>query len=350
MVAASALALGTRFVEIGAMPGELLGGRLGLRVARFLAMSSVCLLVLDCAPKAMGESCEEHRSQCAKGLECDGRICRRCEDSSGCRDSGRCAFFADRCVVTAAGCEDSSGCKTARRCTAWEGQCVEKIPRADSGGNKEGGCPCGCDHSEVMVAELEDLPPVDALKEARRSLAVIEERERAGYITDAMVMHRLRLRELERTRRNVETVVERPRLEPPSRFPSAPRQIGHLEIRDELLVFGATVETVRGEPKALPACFRLRLGLENLSAEAMTLEPPRLTGRLGFDLRRWYVEGTDGEPWDGRLAPGERREVLVIGYIAEPVVPGSTVEVAVEFGDGVLRLTTSALARWDAQL
>src|SRR5512134_492570 len=64
--------------------------------------------------------------------------------------------------------------------------------------NREGGCPCGCDRSETMAAELRTGKADDASSAIERSLATISEREAAGYITERMVLHRLRLLDLER--------------------------------------------------------------------------------------------------------------------------------------------------------
>lgn len=207
-----------------------------------------------------------------------------------------------------------------------------------------------------MVTELEGIAPDHALAEARRSLAVIAEREHAGYITDAMVVHRLRLRELERARSTEEDpfharIGAEARVLFDARARRAPRRVGGLTLRDELLVFGATVDVVDGRPKELAPCFRLWLSLENASTEKVVVTRPTLSGSVRFDVRRWYVEGTDGAPWDGVLAPGEEKSVLLIGYIAEAIAPGALVDASFSFGDATTAaVSTTALGRWDARL
>ena len=324
-----------------------------IRIAALLVLSVVAL---DCAPKKLGEACKEGKGECAALLLCDFDVCRKCIESSGCKEEGRCAYFADRCVATPDGCKDSDACKNARRCTLWEGVCVEKIPKRDDGhDNKEGGCPCGCDHSEEMITELEGAPTLEALRAARSSLAVIGEREQAGYITEAMVAHRLRLRGLERMRGAGSDRLElqiSPRVQTlrDARSSLPERQLGAVALREQLVVYGATVETVRGRPKELLPCFRLWLSLQNTTPERRVVARPTLTGDVGFDVRRWYVEGTDGEPWSGVLEPGESKSVLVIGYIERPIQPGRLVEATLVLEGGSVTEQTSALGRWDALL
>ena len=231
-----------------------------------------------------------------------------------------------------------------------------KIPVPDDGhDNKEGGCPCGCDHSEAMITELDGAPTEVALKEARSSITVIGEREQAGYITEAMVEHRLRLRELEKTRSagtDRLTVPISPRVETlrAARSSLPEKQMAGLSVREQLIVYGATVETVRGRPKQLLPCFRLWLSVENTSAERRVVTRPELRGEAGFDVRRWYVEGTDGEPWNGSLEPGERKSVLVIGYLQQAIQPGRKVEATLVLEGSAVMEQTSALGRWDALL
>ncbi len=324
-----------------------------IQIAALVVLSVVAL---DCKAKQRGEACKEGKGECAALLLCDNDVCRTCSESSSCKADGRCAYFADRCVATPEGCRDFDQCKSDRRCTAWKGACVVKIPVPDDGhDNKEGGCPCGCDHSEAMITELGGAPTEEALKAARASIVVIGEREHAGYITEAMVEHRLRLRELERARSPESdrlTVPISPRVETlraaRSRLPAM--QFEGLSLREQLVVYGATVETVRGRPKQLLPCFRLWLSLENTSAERKVVSRPELKGEAGFDVRRWYVEGTDGEPWNGSLEPGERKSVLVIGYIQQAIQPGHRVEATLVLGGNSVMEQTSALGRWNALL
>jgi hypothetical protein len=58
-------------------------------------------------------------------------------------------------------------------------------------------CPCGCDRSEAMVAELRKQGGVPAREAIRKALADIARRERRGYVTEQMIAHRLRLLALE---------------------------------------------------------------------------------------------------------------------------------------------------------
>src|SRR5262249_29680367 len=62
-----------------------------------------------------------------------------------------------------------------------------------TGVGQGGGCPCGCDRSVSMVAELRDEGGPEAIRSIDDSLRTIAEREDAGYITERMVQHRLRL-------------------------------------------------------------------------------------------------------------------------------------------------------------
>ena len=328
------------------------------RIRRFAiaTLFVVSAVVLACAPKKLGEACKEGKGQCAAGLTCDFDVCRKCKESSGCAQDGRCAFFADRCIATPEGCKESNACKADGRCALFQGQCVRKIPQPESeNDSKEGGCPCGCDHSREMVTELEGVAPEEALTATRRSLAVIGEREEAGYITEAMVEHRLRLRDLEsKLSAEAEHFPPEPsmRAQPlrDAREAAEETKLDGLAVREELVVFGETLETVKGRPKQLFPCFRLWLSLENTTSDRRRVPRPEIVGDVGFDVRRWYVEGTDGEPWDGWLDPGERKSVLVIGYIDQPIQPGASVEADVELDGHAILERASALGRWDALL
>src|SRR5262245_7787279 len=73
--------------------------------------------------------------------------------------------------------------------------------------NKEGGCPCQCDRSEDMAAELRARPGSEALAAIDKSLRTIAEREAAGYVTEAMIEHRLRLLDVDRELESVASPV-----------------------------------------------------------------------------------------------------------------------------------------------
>jgi hypothetical protein len=53
--------------------------------------------------------------------------------------------------------------------------------------------PCGCDRSEQFIAELLTQSRSDAQQTIANSLASIAERERRNYVTQEMIVHRLRL-------------------------------------------------------------------------------------------------------------------------------------------------------------
>lgn len=279
-----------------------------------------------------------------------------CAETKGCAEQGECSWGEEtrRCVpLTDSDCGRSEACKKRGECFVDGTRCISYDPKGE---NKEGGCPCGCDHSEELVSELRGQDRGEALVTARSSLATIGEREQLGYVTEAMVAHRLRLRSLE-----AELLAPG---EAPFTMPLDPRALelraeregqaarfqGDLAVRTELLVFGATTELVRGRRKDLRACFRLWLGLTNLGSTGLTLALPRLEGEAGatFDVRRWYEEDGDGSPWDGSLDPGEERSILVVGYLNERVQPGTSVRARYAVGDVALDETRRALERWDA--
>lgn len=314
-------------------------------------LALLLLLAVACR-KADGDSCTP--GECYDDLLCEAGTCVPCGRSAGCAEEGTCAFDErkSRCLpAIEAHCRQSEACTKQGRCWLSRGECVSHDPR----NSKEGGCPCGCDRSEDLVDELRGLPRVEALASARRSLATIGEREQLGYVTEAMVQHRLRLKTLEIELLAVgETAFEVP-LDPrtpalrSARMEQAPRIDGELAIRSELLVFGATTEIVRGRSKDLKPCFRLWLGLENRGAQRRTLSMPVLRGEPGtFDVRRWYVEDGDGSPWDGSLAPGEERSVLLVGYLEAPVQPGQPVTARWDVGGVSIEETHTALGQWDA--
>jgi hypothetical protein len=219
------------------------------------------------------------------------------------------------------------------------------VERAHSSDNQEGGgCPCGCDHSQQMIAELRELPSNAALRTVDASLDAIAARETTAYVTEAQIEHRLNLLEFRR-----ELAVE-PR--PPSPVVSWPRgqraEDGTLSVLTELVVHGEATEIIHGRPKLQRAHFVVRLTLKNLSASRRVLEPPRVVAAVAMPVSRWYVVGTDGRPWDGLLNPGEERRVHAIGYLTEPVRPGSEIDATVSIGQMATRATVRARARWDS--
>ncbi|MBL8739866.1 MAG: hypothetical protein JNK04_02195 [Myxococcales bacterium] len=116
-----------------------------------------------------------------------------CKKSTACSQGGRCAVDADGfCIVgSRKDCENRVECYGGR-CDVRNGGCVvvREAPNVD---DQEGGCPCGCDHSEQMASELMEASTGDAETAIEQSLHTIAEREDAGYITWAMVTHRRRL-------------------------------------------------------------------------------------------------------------------------------------------------------------
>lgn len=207
-----------------------------------------------------------------------------------------------------------------------------------------GGCPCGCDHSEEMANELRSEPRDVALASIDDSLRTIGEREDAGYITERMVKHRLRLlglgSELGRTSG--------------PRFTSVPAiratyagASGDVSVRADLVVHGETTEIVHGREKPLRASFVLRMDLASRSAQKVTLRAPTLDANVALPVSRWYVVGGDGSPWDGVLDAGERKLVYVIGYVGEALKPGRDVEATVHFESLAFVTNARAHARWN---
>lgn len=329
--------------------------------SRCLLLAALLVQPAACGPRAAGEECVE--GECEKGLICasDGR-CAECNITPECKRDGLCVNYIGRCIATEESCGASETCKKDGRCTQLGGTCVtwqtrqiyERPPQPDNPDAKEGGCPCGCDRSEELLGELAVAGPEAGLAVARASLATIAERERAGYVTDAMIEHRLRLRAFERTHADAPGPDERAFREGPSataarRATLASFDLGDLTVTPELLVFGRTVEHVRGREKELPPAFRLWLSIENRSHARRVVERPALRSDVPLDTRRWYLEGADGEPWDGALAAGERRDVLLIGWIDAPLDPGSQLAAELSVEGARLPLATTALGAWDAR-
>jgi uncharacterized protein DUF4412 len=226
------------------------------------------------------------------------------------------------------------------------------------GQGKGQGCPCGCDRSEAMVADLSQEAPTSALDTIDETLAIIAEREDAGYITEAMIQHRLRLLAL---RASVGQTGATGRQAPSGgrgvplpkngrgRRLSPVVDNAELRVQGEMTAHGEATEVVRGREKLLRPSFRIGLEIENVSGAAVTLETPVVEGGVGFPVSRWYVLGGDGRPWDGTLAAGQQRSVNVIGYLGEPVKPGTELDATVHLGSLALRTTARARRRWNQE-
>jgi hypothetical protein len=207
-----------------------------------------------------------------------------------------------------------------------------------------GGCPCRCDQSEQMVDDLRSEGRPEAIAAIESSLRTIGEREDAGYITDRMVQHRLRLvaygEELGR--------------KGPSRFTVFPavhgvvagRSGAGLMVVAQPFMHGESTEIVNGKEKPLRTSFVVRLSLENGGAD-VELARPTLESSVPLPVSRWYVAGTNGEPWDGALRSGEKKTVHLIGYAGEPVDPGTEVTGMIKIESLTLPLKVRARKRWD---
>lgn len=212
-----------------------------------------------------------------------------------------------------------------------------------------------------MAAELEARGGEGARADIERSLKTIAEREDAGYITEAMVEHRLRLLGLLRAPSKGSTIAKPAGLnaqsvdrgvpfEPalaklPASAPVVER--GALRGRAVLTAHGEATEIVNGHEKPLRASFRVGLELENLSAKKLALELPTIEGRAGYPISRWYELSGDGRPWDGSLAAGEKKVINIIGYLADHVKPGTDLEARVHVQSLVFETKTKARRRWN---
>ena len=207
----------------------------------------------------------------------------------------------------------------------------------------EEGCPCGCDRSAKMAADLR-MAREAAPAAIEKSLVTIGERENVGYITERMVQHRLRLLDLS----------EELHVEPSSALGQVSRsrdrckvatvEDGRLRVCPELVVHGERTEIVAGHDKLIESCFRLWLEIENLTGEERTLAPASIDGgAVHFPVSRWYREGGRGEAWNGVLGAREKVRVNVIGYIPEHVAPGTAITAAISVD--ALRLGASTEAR-----
>jgi hypothetical protein len=172
-----------------------------------------------------------------------------------------------------------------------------------------------------------------------------------------MLEHRLRLLDLRAEvdpAWSVATLGPRDRGVPPAEPrrhgdlpPQTMAQDGALRVTAELNAHGETTELVDGREKLLRASFVLRLELENLGGERVRLGPPAILARVPFPVSRWYVVGGDGRPWDGILDGGAKASVNAVGYLGEPVKPGTELEATVHVHSLVLRARARARGRWD---
>jgi hypothetical protein len=287
-----------------------------------------------------------------------------CRSTPDCKEKGLCTTAdGGACVVASdEDCAQSRTCKRDNNCHAevvgsfghryHSGEKLVLECSTESNANDKEGCPCGCDHSEEMAAELRGEDGNEALASIDHTLRIIAEREDGGYITEAMVQHRLRLLGLRReiapatfgsaSSRGVERSNESGVVETEASVEDA-----RLRVTADLSAHGEATEIVRGHPKHLRSSFRLGLRVENLSDETRRLDPPLLDGDGATPVvSRWYVLGEDGAPWDGVLAAHDAKRVNVIGYMGEPVAPGTRIRVEVRLGGLDAHVETYARKHW----
>jgi hypothetical protein len=201
-----------------------------------------------------------------------------------------------------------------------------------------------------MAAELEALGGEEAVERIDETLAIIAEREEAGFVTEAMVEHRLRLLDVAASLGRPATFqhvlssstigarAARERL--------AVAEGDELRVRSELIVHGEKTELIAGKPKLQRACFRLWMQLENTSEDQRVVERPTLDASIPLPVSRWFIEDSPGEEWDGVLRAREKRSVLVIGYVGEPVKAGTDVSAVIKLHSLELPATARARNRW----
>jgi Zn-finger nucleic acid-binding protein len=206
----------------------------------------------------------------------------------------------------------------------------------------EEGCPCGCDHSTAMAAELRKQGGEVALHTIDQTLVTIGERENAGYVTERMIKHRLRLLEVADEIRGQPTPL--PLFHHHRERDCTSAKDEKLGACADLVVHGERVEIVKGKPKLITSSFKLWLEIENLTSEERSLAPPSLRARtVHLPVTRWYEDGGRGTPWDGHLGPHAKARINVIGDIPDRVEPGAPIDSAIEL-DGLV-ITTSTEAR-----
>lgn len=204
------------------------------------------------------------------------------------------------------------------------------------------GCPCGCDRSATMAADLVIEGGDDAARAIEKTLVTIAEREAVGYVTERMIQHRLRMlavaKELERTDIvHGATSAARCRREP--------TEGDGLRVCTDIVLHGERFERVNGEPKKIGSSFRVWLEIENVGETDRTLETPSLeAGAFVLPVSRWYLEGGAGERWDGVVRARTKVRVNVIGDAATPVAPGTALDVTLTLEGLRLPLHAEALA------
>ena len=110
---------------------------------------------------------------------------------------------------------------------------------------------------------------------------------------------------------------------------------------------GESSEIVRGKEKPLRTSFVVRIDVTNTGAADLAFARPTLESSIALPVSRWYVPGTDGQPWDGVLRAHETKRVHVIGYAAEPLQPGARLSATLRFGALSVPLSAVAKKRWD---
>lgn len=227
------------------------------------------------------------------------------------------------------------------------------MPKDPYEDNKEGGCPCSCDRSKAMASEVRALGGDRALSAIEKSLATIKEREEAGFVTEAMVQHRLRLLDLERDLRQSGAITSAPKRAlpfgdiDPAAWQLEPRAVGDLRVGMALVVHGELTEWIASRQKLQRACFVLSIALENRATVSQSVDKPLIRANVPLAIRRWYVRGENGEPWDGHLGPHEQKWVHVIGYVEAPIPPQTEVSAEIQFAGVLFHAKTRARSRWN---
>jgi hypothetical protein len=187
-----------------------------------------------------------------------------------------------------------------------------------------------------MAADIDKLDKEPALIEIERILKIQAKREHLiGYITEAMITHRLRLLDLA-----TQKMGQAPPLPKPSARALALRQSrnkrpavtnNRLQVRTEMIAYGDYREKIQGKDKHYPAAVRLWMEVTNLTGEPLTLAAPTLASSVPLPVSRWFLEDTTGTPFDGRFKRGETKSILVIGDMGEPIKAGVEFDVNVRF-------------------
>jgi hypothetical protein len=291
-------------------------------------LSGICLYV-----SGIGEGCTTENTVCESDLECVDGICveSTCVPDCGQVDPDCVAPPGAMCFMKQCGPDGCGG--TCGTCP-FSSLCINSTCVNNGGGNNL--CPCGCDQSEAMAADIDKLDKEPALIEIERILKIQAKREHLiGYITEAMITHRLRLLDLA-----TQKMGQAPPLPKPSARALALRQSrnkrpavtnNRLQVRTEMIAYGDYREKIQGKDKHYPAAFRLWMEVTNLTGEPLTLAAPTLASSVPLPVSRWFLEDTTGMPFDGRLKRGETKSILVIGDMGEPIKAGVEFDVNVRF-------------------